>query len=133
MRTGLQTHLSDLKLEEFARSLYWNLRLLPRALTSADRRLMRAYFRSHTKRKLHVGCGDHTLDGWLDADLYPTSTRILRLDANQTYPLSSNLFDYAFSEHLITTAADGPCPAASAISTPQHSSRLSLAGIGNTS
>jgi len=51
--------------------------------------------------KLHIGCGDHPLDGWVNCDLNPCRSDILRVDATQHFPFAEGEFDYAFSEHMI--------------------------------
>src|SRR4030095_12453732 len=46
-------------------------------------------------------CGDHLLDGWLNADLFPRSAMVLHLDATGPFPFGDEEFDYVFSEHMI--------------------------------
>jgi predicted SAM-dependent methyltransferase len=53
------------------------------------------------KRKLHIGCGSNLLEGWVNTDLEPTSSRVTALDATKPFPFESNSFDYVFSEHMI--------------------------------
>ncbi len=59
------------------------------------------YMATHATRKLHLGCGDHLLEGWLNTDLRPRVAGVLPLDATRTLPFPDGSFDYIFSEHLI--------------------------------
>jgi predicted SAM-dependent methyltransferase len=52
-------------------------------------------------KKLHIGCGDHPLDGWVNTDLNPCRHDILRMDATRPFPFADAEFDRAFSEHMI--------------------------------
>ena len=66
-----------------------------------DRKIIRKYSSQNDKRKLHIGCGNHILDGWLNSDCYPRSATILHLDATKSFSLGDESFDYIFSEHMI--------------------------------
>jgi predicted SAM-dependent methyltransferase len=66
-----------------------------------DQKIVRAYFSEHKIRKLHIGCGDRLMDGWLNTDYRPASKSIMCLDARKPFALESNTFDYIFSEHMI--------------------------------
>jgi predicted SAM-dependent methyltransferase len=59
------------------------------------------YLASHSTCKLHIGCGDHLLEGWLNTDLRPRVPGVLPLDATRPLPFPDGSFDYIFSEHLI--------------------------------
>ena len=52
-------------------------------------------------KKLHIGCGDHPLDGWVNCDLNPCRSDILRMDATWPFPFGDGEFDRVFSEHMI--------------------------------
>jgi predicted SAM-dependent methyltransferase len=41
------------------------------------------------------------MPGWLNADLFPWSVRLLHLDATEPFPIGSVEIDYVFSEHMI--------------------------------
>jgi ubiquinone/menaquinone biosynthesis C-methylase UbiE len=69
-----------------------------------DRRRIDAYFQTHSVRRLHLGCGKHLLDGWLNCDLRPRGDVpdvIVQLDATEPFPFLDEQFDYTFSEHMI--------------------------------
>lgn len=59
------------------------------------------YLATHATRTLHIGCGDHLLDGWLNTDLRPRLPGVLPLDASRPLPFPDESFDYIFSEHVI--------------------------------
>jgi predicted SAM-dependent methyltransferase len=64
-------------------------------------RLIREYFRTHELRKLHVGAGFTTLEGWLCTDLEPRYNSSVFLDATKPFPFEDATFDYVYSEHMI--------------------------------
>lgn len=63
--------------------------------------IIRKYFAGTEIYKLHIGCQDHPLDGWLNADIYPKQSQVIYLDATKTFPFADNTFSYIFSEHMI--------------------------------
>jgi predicted SAM-dependent methyltransferase len=67
----------------------------------AGGRAIDAYVASHPVRKLHLGAGAGSLDGWLSTDISPLSERIVYLDACEPFPIDDAAFDYVFSEHMI--------------------------------
>lgn len=81
-----------------SRRLAWKLR--PGA-NCTNARIIGRYLRTHNLRKLHIGCGGHVIPGWLNADLFPWSVRILHLDATKAFPVGDREIDYVFSEHMI--------------------------------
>ena len=52
-------------------------------------------------RKLHIGCGDHILHTWLNADFEPEKAEVMHLDARARFPFKDSEFSYVFSEHMI--------------------------------
>lgn len=72
-----------------------------RNLINFDNNLKKEYFSKEKVKKLHVGCGDIILKGWLNADYYPKSDKILYLDATKRFPFNNDEFDYIFCEHMI--------------------------------
>jgi len=72
-----------------------------RYLKGTNGRVLHEYLRSHEILKLHIGCGKHTINGWLNCDHYPKSSEIFRLEATARFPFESGMFRYIFSEHMI--------------------------------
>jgi predicted SAM-dependent methyltransferase len=66
-----------------------------------DRDLIHHHLANADAPKLHIGCGEHKLSGWLNSDYFPKSTDILHLDARRPFPFADCTFDYIFSEHMI--------------------------------
>lgn len=83
------------------RTLYGTFRRVRRKVAGVDKRLIKRHLDQHRTRKLHLGCGSHLIDGWLNSDLFPPSRQVLHIDATKTYPFDSETFDYVFSEHMI--------------------------------
>lgn len=74
---------------------------LKRKLTGTERKIISNYTPKENKWKLHIGCGTHILDDFINADLYPTSPHVIHLDATKRFPFPDQSFDYIFSEHMI--------------------------------
>jgi predicted SAM-dependent methyltransferase len=51
--------------------------------------------------KIHLGCGDHVLNGWFNTDLAPVVGGVMALDVTKTFPVADNSVEYIFTEHLI--------------------------------
>lgn len=62
---------------------------------------IRRYFHDHEIRKLHIGCGRHILDGWLNVDRRPKRDCVVRIDLRKRLPFADNSFQFVYSEHLI--------------------------------
>lgn len=71
-----------------------------RAVTGRNRRLVRGYLAGHPVAKLHIGCGDNELPGWLNTELCPRRSQVY-LDATRPFPLPDNCIDVVYSEHMI--------------------------------
>ena len=84
-----------------ARAWRRSLRQAGRHAGHVDETLVLTYLAGHPVRRLHIGCGPHLLDGWLNADYEPRARSVLCLDATCRFPLPSNSFDTVFSEHMI--------------------------------
>jgi predicted SAM-dependent methyltransferase len=78
------------------------MKIAKRKFGLLDREIIASYLKQNTVRKLHIGCGGHLLEGWLNSDYYPASSSdILHLDAIQRFPFDGGEFDFLFSEHMI--------------------------------
>jgi predicted SAM-dependent methyltransferase len=51
-------------------------------------------------RCIELGSGGHHVPGWLHTDLSATA-HVLQLDVTQAFPIDDQVFDYAYSEHMI--------------------------------
>jgi predicted SAM-dependent methyltransferase len=69
------------------------------------RRIISSYLALEPHPKLHLGCGPHLLQGWLNADrsrsLLNRGGRVY-VDAREKLPFPSNTFAFIFSEHFIS-------------------------------
>jgi len=65
-----------------------------------DPRAIREYFEAHSIRKLQIGAGGNSVDGWLNTDIEPKATEVY-LDAASDYPFPGGSVHYIFAEHLI--------------------------------
>jgi len=79
-----------------------SLRRVPRVALAILRRryLLREYLSRSSSPKLHIGCGPHRLEGWLNTDV-DTSQAAIYLDATARFPFAPNTFEFIFSEHMI--------------------------------
>lgn len=59
------------------------------------------YLSSHQVRKLQIGAGATTLEGWLNTDYIPRHRGVIYLDATKRFPFEDGSFEYIFSEHQI--------------------------------
>jgi predicted SAM-dependent methyltransferase len=64
-------------------------------------RVTKSYLAAHRIRKLEIGAGFSSLDGWLCGDIAPKSDSIIYLDATKRFPFDDGTFDYIYSEHMI--------------------------------
>jgi predicted SAM-dependent methyltransferase len=60
-----------------------------------------SYLQTQTLPRLHIGCGDNLLQGWLNSDFPARSPAVLELDATRTFPFRDGAFSYVYSEHMI--------------------------------
>lgn len=87
--------------ESVYRSIYKTVRCSRRMVFQLDRTLAHEHLAQPTAKKLHLGCGNHIIEGWLNCDYLPYSEQVMRLDVTERFPFPDGTFDYAFSEHMI--------------------------------
>lgn len=89
--------------EVLVASRNWLRRHFLRGFRPVNTRAISRYFLDHDVRKLHIGCGENVLDGWLNTDVFWWGRRNVRyLDAASRFPFGDEYrFDYVFSEHQI--------------------------------
>ena len=66
----------------------------------ANSRIVKRYLSSANPRKLHLGCGPHPLNGWLNTDLF-CRHGVVYVDVTGRFPFPDEVFDYVYSEHTI--------------------------------
>lgn len=88
-------------LDDAARAMRRTLRHATRQALQPDRQIVSGYLAQTAAPRLHLGCGDHPLPGWLNSDYEPREPGIVRLDATRPFPLPSDTFATVFSEHMI--------------------------------
>ena len=58
------------------------------------------YFKNNSEPKLHIGCGSHLKEGWLNADKFNANADIY-LNALRRMPFKANTFKFIHMEHLL--------------------------------
>ncbi|SDS75958.1 class I SAM-dependent methyltransferase [Actinopolymorpha singaporensis] len=65
------------------------------------RRIIDNYLATHGIRRLQIGAGRTSLDGWLSTDISPGPYGSVFLDASKAFPFDDAVFDTVYSEHMI--------------------------------
>lgn len=98
MKSAARTVLQKLHLL----NLFRRLRDGPvRRLMHVDEAIAREHLRGHASKKLHIGCGEHPIPGWLNTDYQTWRKDVMLLDATRSFPFGDAVFDYIFTEHMI--------------------------------
>jgi predicted SAM-dependent methyltransferase len=63
--------------------------------------ILRKFNRENKPLKLHIGCGGHYKEGWVNIDNNPRAKKDLRLNVLKGIPFPDNSVDYIFNEHFI--------------------------------
>ena len=93
--------LARVRLQRPAGRVYrWLLRAARRA-RGIDRRIAKRYLAEASEPKLHLGCGGHLLDGWLNSDLRPRAANVLSMDAARRFPFADDTFACVYCEHVV--------------------------------
>jgi len=69
-------------------------------LRPANQRIIKRYLSSDGPRKLHLGSGNHMLDGWLNTDLF-CRRGVAYVNVAREFPVPDGAFEYVYSEHMI--------------------------------
>lgn len=101
MKTAVKTILARHHLGELASEIQVNAKKAYRSFSRIDRNRIDRYLSDNLVRKLHIGCANYYLEGWLNSDRLPPDKRVVCIDATRTMPFPDNTFDYVYSEHMI--------------------------------
>jgi predicted SAM-dependent methyltransferase len=101
MKTAFKAILERHHLGDLAAELHVNAKKAYRSISRSDRAQIDQYLNEHPTRKLHLGCADNCLEGWLNSDRLPPSKQVIYIDATRTMPFPDDTFDYVYSEHMI--------------------------------
>ena len=93
--------LARVRLQGPACRMYRWLRRAARRARGIDRRMAKRYLAEASEPKLHLGCGGHLLDGWLNSDLDPCADNVLRMDASRRFPFADDTFAHVYCEHVV--------------------------------
>lgn len=83
-----------------AREVHQAIREIAAGAARSKRRVS-TYLAGNGVKKLHIGCGQNILGGWLNSDLCPDSRNAIHLNATRRFPFEDETFDYVFSEHMV--------------------------------
>jgi predicted SAM-dependent methyltransferase len=72
-----------------------------RPLLGIDQKILQAHRREQSAVRLHLGCGQNHLKGWLNSDMFALDRSILYLNATKEFGLADNSVDFAYCEHMI--------------------------------
>lgn len=56
--------------------------------------------------KLHCGCGHHHMEGWLNADLYPTAATDMVFSLESPWPVRAESMNVVYASHVVEHLSD---------------------------
>ncbi len=71
-----------------------------RRIFRTDQRLSDTYLAANSGPKLHIGGGEHRLDGWLNTDI-ELIPDVMVMDATKPFPFADNTIQFVYTEHMI--------------------------------
>lgn len=84
-----------------AKTFAHNLETLTTTNWLLQQKIKKQYLATNNIKKLQIGAGPNTLEGWLSTDIAPARAGVIYLDATKVFPFADSSFDYVYSEHMI--------------------------------
>ena len=102
MKELIKALLRKPHLFDFARRFMVSCGLRVGYYKNKNKSIVSKYFNENLFPSLHIGCGNHILSGWLNADYFPQYARnVIHLDATKPFPFKNHSYAYIYSEHMI--------------------------------
>ncbi|WP_094556858.1 methyltransferase domain-containing protein [Synechococcus sp. 1G10] len=101
MRHTAKALLKKAQLLSFAKELLHSHRSTLRKMRGVDNQIASQYLTTAEIAKLHIGCGNNFMSGWLNSDFHPSRPGVMHLDAAKLFPFDDNIYHHVYSEHMI--------------------------------